>query len=99
MRTLGNGKRIKFYHRFIGQTLPVLIETKRDRSTGLLKGISSNYLPVLVDGGNDLKNKIIDVEIQKAAHKTWRELGCPLKILLRRKNCDGRKRDYMYTSR
>jgi threonylcarbamoyladenosine tRNA methylthiotransferase MtaB len=65
MRTLGNEKRSKFYRRFIGRTLPILLETKRDRSTGFLKGISSNYLPVLVDGGNDLTNQFIDVEIQK----------------------------------
>jgi tRNA A37 methylthiotransferase MiaB len=31
----------------------------------LLKGISSNYLPVLIDGKDELKNKIIDVKIEK----------------------------------
>jgi threonylcarbamoyladenosine tRNA methylthiotransferase MtaB len=64
MRALGHEKRIKFYRRFISRTMPFLIETKRDRFTGLLKGISSNYLPVLVDGGKDLTNKFIDVEIK-----------------------------------
>jgi threonylcarbamoyladenosine tRNA methylthiotransferase MtaB len=72
MRILGNEKRIKFYRRFVKRTLPLLIETKRDRSTGLLKGISSNYLPVLVDGGDELKNKIIDVEIKTLeGHKLY----------------------------
>jgi len=65
LRALGNEKRIKFYRKFGGQTLPILIETKRDRFTGLLKGISSNYLPILVEAGDDLKNKIVDVKIQK----------------------------------
>ena len=65
MRLLGNEKRKKFYQRFIGQVLPILVETKRESSTNLLKGISSNYLPVLIDVGDKLKNKIVDVKIEK----------------------------------
>ena len=45
--------------------LPVLIEGKRDSATGLLKGLSSNYLPVMIDGSDDLQNKILDVKIVK----------------------------------
>jgi threonylcarbamoyladenosine tRNA methylthiotransferase MtaB len=65
MRRLGLDKRISFYRKFVGKKMPVLIETKRDRATGLLKGVSSNYLPVLIDGEDDQKNKIIDVRIEK----------------------------------
>ena len=65
MRILGNQKRMKFYQEFMGQVLPILIETEREASTNFLKGISSNYLPVLIDAGDKLKNKIIDVKIQK----------------------------------
>ena len=56
---------MKFYRKFMGQVLPILIETEREASTNLLKGISSNYLPVLIDAGDNLKNKIVDVKIQK----------------------------------
>ena len=65
IRKLGQQKRLKFYRRFMGKSLPVLIETRRDGTTGLLKGISSNYLPVLVDGDDDLQNKIVEVKIEK----------------------------------
>ena len=65
IRKLGHQKRLKFYRRFTGKPLPVLIETKREGSTGMLKGISSNYLPVLVEGDDDLQNKIVDVKIEK----------------------------------
>jgi len=65
MRILGNEKRMKFYQGFMGQVLPILIETEREASTNFLKGISSNYLPVLIDAGDNLKNKIVDVKIQK----------------------------------
>ena len=65
IRKLGHQKRLKFYRRFTGKPLPVLIETKREGSTGMLKGISSNYLPVLIEGDDDLQNKIVDVKIEK----------------------------------
>jgi threonylcarbamoyladenosine tRNA methylthiotransferase MtaB len=65
MRMLGNEKRMKFYQAFMKQVLPILIETEREASTNLLKGITSNYLPVLIDAGDHLKNKIVDVKIQK----------------------------------
>ena len=65
MRSLGGIKRLNFYRKSVGKRLPVLIEGKRDGTSGLLKGISSNYLPVLIDAGDDLKNKIIDVKIER----------------------------------
>jgi threonylcarbamoyladenosine tRNA methylthiotransferase MtaB len=65
MRKLGNQLRKKFYGKFIGQNFPILIETKRERSTGLLKGISSNYLPILIDADYECKNKLIEVRIEK----------------------------------
>ncbi len=74
MRRLGLNKRMSFYREFVGKTVPVLIETKRDGATGLLKGISANYLPVLIEGENDLKNKLIDVRIEKMEEKKL--FGC-----------------------
>jgi threonylcarbamoyladenosine tRNA methylthiotransferase MtaB len=65
IRRLGQKKRLQFYRKHVGNTVSVLIETKRDRAAGLLKGISPNYLPVFIDGNDDLKNKIIDVKIEK----------------------------------
>ena len=65
MRNLGNEKRIKFYRSFVGQNLPILIESKRNGASGMLKGISSNYLPVLAAVGDDLINKMVNVKIEK----------------------------------
>ena len=66
-RMLGNKKRMEFYRSFIGKEVDLLIETQRDRKTGLLKGISSNYLPVFLEGGDDQKNQMVDVKIEKFA--------------------------------
>lgn len=65
MRRLGNEKKHAFYKRFMGKTIEVLIEGKRDKSTGLLKGITSNYIPVHIVGKDDLFNTLVQVNIEK----------------------------------
>ncbi|MDD3150428.1 MAG: tRNA (N(6)-L-threonylcarbamoyladenosine(37)-C(2))-methylthiotransferase MtaB [Candidatus Gastranaerophilales bacterium] len=56
-------KNQKFKKSFIEKTLNVLIELKRDKKTGLLKGISDNYLTVLTDNDDSYKNKITQIKI------------------------------------
>ena len=65
MRRLGNEKKRIFYETFVGKTVEMLIEGKRDKETGLLKGITSNYVPVHVVGEDDLFNTMIQVNIEK----------------------------------
>ena len=65
MRDLGNIKKKEFYKKNIGKKVEVLIEAKRDKATGLLKGMTSNYLPIFLSGNDDLKNTIVDAEIEK----------------------------------
>ncbi|MEA1901829.1 MAG: tRNA (N(6)-L-threonylcarbamoyladenosine(37)-C(2))-methylthiotransferase MtaB [Thermodesulfobacteriota bacterium] len=65
MRDLGNIKKKKFYKKNIGKKVEVLIEAKRDKATGFLKGMTLNYLPIFLSGNDDLKNTIVDAEIEK----------------------------------
>jgi len=65
MRELGNLKKIEFYRKMIDRKVEVLIEEKSNYSTGFLKGITSNYVPVFVSGKDDLKNTIVNVRIEK----------------------------------
>ena len=65
IRALGASKRIDFYNQFIGLKLEVLVETTRHRPTGLLKGFSSNYIPILIDASDDYKNKLVRVKAQQ----------------------------------
>ena len=62
MRDLGARKKHAFYERHLGRKLQILIEAKRDPSTGLLKGLSANYIPVLVEGNDSLVNTLKRVE-------------------------------------
>jgi threonylcarbamoyladenosine tRNA methylthiotransferase MtaB len=67
MRELGKTKRLNFYKQFIGKRLEILVETTRHTSTGLLKGLASNYIPVLIDAGDAHKNQLRTVGVEKLA--------------------------------
>ena len=65
MREMGNNKKMEFYKKLIGKKVQLLIEGTRSRSTGHLKGITSNYVPVFVSGKDNLKNHIVQARIDK----------------------------------
>jgi len=65
LRTLGNHKRNVFYNKFKGKTLEILIESKQSKANGLLRGTTSNYIPVLVKGEDKLKNTMAHVAIDE----------------------------------
>ncbi|MGH7874754.1 MAG: tRNA (N(6)-L-threonylcarbamoyladenosine(37)-C(2))-methylthiotransferase MtaB, partial [Candidatus Binatia bacterium] len=49
MRELGAAKKQEFCLRYVGQTADVLVEEKLENTTGLRRGFSRNYLPVVVN--------------------------------------------------
>jgi threonylcarbamoyladenosine tRNA methylthiotransferase MtaB len=65
MRRLGHIKKQVFYKKFLGKTVEILIEGKKDKATGLLKGTTSNYIPVHVVGNDELFNTMVQVNIDK----------------------------------
>jgi threonylcarbamoyladenosine tRNA methylthiotransferase MtaB len=69
LRELGRQKRRQFYQDFIGKSSMVLVERKRDRISGLLKGYSRNYLPVLIKGGNELMSREVKVQISQVSRE------------------------------
>ena len=68
VRAIGETKRMKFYEKVIGSTFEVLIEGKRDRATGHLKGLTKNYIPVLVEGNDELMHRVIQTRLTKIEH-------------------------------
>jgi threonylcarbamoyladenosine tRNA methylthiotransferase MtaB len=66
LREIGVKKRQSFAEKFTGKSLSVLIEGRRDRETGCLKGFSENYVPVLVrNAAQDDVNSIVTVMAEK----------------------------------
>ncbi len=63
MRNLGNFKRKAFYERFIGKILETLIEAAKDKKTGLMKGRTSNYIPVLLKSDGVCVNTFAKVRV------------------------------------
>jgi threonylcarbamoyladenosine tRNA methylthiotransferase MtaB len=64
MRELGAMKKRDFSLCFRGRKVSVLVEEKIDRATGLRRGFSRNYLPVVVYGCGNLVNQEVEVEIE-----------------------------------
>lgn len=56
--------RKEFVSRHLGRTLPVLVETK-DRTTGLLKGHTPNYIEVQFPGPESMVGEFVDVRLDE----------------------------------
>lgn len=61
LRELGEAKRQAFMEAQLGKTLPVLIETTRERQTGCLKGWSDTYVKVHLEGPEEWMGQIVRV--------------------------------------
>ena len=63
LRALGKVKKKSFYRSHVGKEVNILIEGVRDEVTGMLKGLTSNYIPVMVEGNDHLKNTLATARI------------------------------------
>jgi len=64
MRTLGEEKKKAFQERNMGKKSEAVIQEVRDSETGMLKAITSNYLTMLVEGKDQLKQSAVDVILE-----------------------------------
>jgi threonylcarbamoyladenosine tRNA methylthiotransferase MtaB len=66
VRELGKKKRQAFYLRFLDQELSVLVEDRREKETGRWKGLSRNYIPVLLafDAGSEGQANWVNQEVR-----------------------------------
>jgi len=69
LRRLGEAKKQSFYQKHLGSRRTLLVENARDAS-GMLKGFTDNYIPVLIAGEDSLKNSIVDVLLQQDKKRT-----------------------------
>jgi threonylcarbamoyladenosine tRNA methylthiotransferase MtaB len=65
LRDLGRRKSQEYRRRFLGETVEVLVETTRHRPTGLLKGLTDTYLPVLFRGDDALGGTMARVRLER----------------------------------
>ena len=60
-------KALKFRENFLRQQETVLIENQRDTKSGWLKGHTGNYIPVIMEGSDSLKNNLVPVALQRVS--------------------------------
>lgn len=63
LRRLGREKALAFRRRMLGRTHEALVLEARDRATGLLSGLTANYVEVLFDGPGSLARRFVPVTI------------------------------------
>ncbi len=74
VRVLGNRKRMAFLERSIHTEVEVLVETTPDAKTGRLKGVTSNYIKVILDKNAGIENTFQNVRIE-GIHNTQSVIG------------------------
>ncbi len=62
IRELGNRKKNAFYEKFIGKHVEILVEGKKIPG-GFLQGTTSNYIPVIIKGSDNLINTFVKAEV------------------------------------
>ena len=72
LRSLSSKKRTAFYQSYLNREVKVLVETKREKKAGLFKGLSRNYIPVLIDGGEEFINEEVTVRVASVANEIVR---------------------------
>jgi len=72
LRSLSRRKFQDFLLSFRSRRVTVLTERRRDRRTGLLTGLSDNYIRVLVEGADDSMNRLVTVDIERVGEdRAW----------------------------
>jgi threonylcarbamoyladenosine tRNA methylthiotransferase MtaB len=68
IREIGLKKKQVFMYNAVGQRAAVLVETRRDTETGRLKGLTPNYLSVLLEGDDRHMNTVVSAVVE-GVHK------------------------------
>lgn len=66
LRLINEALMLDYQKEFLGEKREVLIEEVRDHQTDLLTGYTDNYLKVLVDGPDKLKNELVEVKLEES---------------------------------
>ena len=63
LHQIGKEKWAKHLETFAGGELEILVESNRDKNSGRLIGLTDNFIRILVEGDDGLKNKILQVKV------------------------------------
>ena len=63
VQEISNKKLTEFFNKNIGTENEVIVEKQRDKKSGLLKGVTKNYINVLIDADDTYKDKLVKVKL------------------------------------
>ncbi len=66
---LAMSKNFEFRQKMANKEFFIIAENFRDKKTGLLKGMTDNFISVITEGPDELKNQMVRVKISKVDHK------------------------------
>ena len=66
LRLVNEALMLDYQKDFIGEVKEVLVEEVRDHKTDLLTGYTDNYLKVLVEGSDEIKNQLVKVKLEES---------------------------------
>jgi threonylcarbamoyladenosine tRNA methylthiotransferase MtaB len=79
LRALGARKNLAFRRGLVGRRREVVVLAARDRRTGLLAGLTDNYVEVLFEGPDRLARRVVPLTITEAradrTHGQLEEIG------------------------
>lgn len=67
IQEISERKNNEFLQRNIDSENEVIIEKNRDKKTGLLKGVTKNYINVLIDDKDEYKDKLVKIKIARVS--------------------------------
>lgn len=74
LRDLNKELMLAYQRRHLGQVREAIIEERRDQETGLLTGMTDNYIRVLIDDDDSYQGRLVKVELT-ATHNYENALG------------------------
>lgn len=75
LRKMGRAKRLAFFRQNLGSSRPTLIENTPDRKTGEPRGLTDNYIQVLLPGQNPTPGLITPARLTRLEEKSLVMLG------------------------
>lgn len=63
VQEVSNKKLSEFFNKNIETENEVIIEKQRDKKSGLLKGVTKNYINVLIDADDNYKDKLVKIKL------------------------------------
>jgi tRNA A37 methylthiotransferase MiaB len=62
---MSDARRVEAMTSYVGRTLPVLMERPAKGRSGWMEGLTHNYIRTLVAGGDELRNRILSVHMDR----------------------------------